>query len=131
MQSLSTAQTVALLYALALLLAGLLLLTGTLSQPDVSWRRVVGHTALSVIAPLPPLALLWLGRKLAKIDAAERVLAGGVILSIAVPFVVGVFVLLSSEPLAALFLLYTPIIQLVIGLLTLAMVSGTKHSPQP
>jgi hypothetical protein len=122
MPSLSTAQTVALCYALLLLLAGLVLLTGTLSQPDVSWRRIVGHTGLAVIAPLPPLALLWLGRKLAKTDAAERTLAGGVIVSVAVPIVIGLFVLLSAEPLAALSFLYTPVVQLVVGLLTLAMV---------
>lgn len=131
MPSLSTAQTAALSYALFLLLAGLMLLTGTLSQDDVSWRRIVGHSAIAFIAPLPPLALLWLGRKLAKSNAAERTLAGGIILSVAVPFVIGFFVVLSSEPLAALSLLYTPIVQLVIGLLTLVMVSGTKNAPPP
>lgn len=122
MASLNTAQTAAITYAIALLLAGLLLLTGTLSQPDVSWHRIAGHTFIAAIAPLPPLATLWLGRKLAKSDASKRCLAGGVILAVAVPVIIGLFVLISSEPLAILFLFYTPAVQLVTGLLTLAMV---------
>jgi hypothetical protein len=130
MPSLSTAQTAALSYALLVLLVCLMMLIGTISQPDVSWRRVVGHTSIAVIAPLPPLITLWLGRKLARNESAERTLASGVILSVAVPFILGLFVLLSSEPLAMLFMLYTPAVQLVIGLVTLVMAWGVGRSRQ-
>jgi hypothetical protein len=128
MASLNTAKTAALSYALLVLLVGLQLLTGTLSQGDASWQRIVGHTGIAIIAPLPPLATLWLGRKFARGETAERTLASGVLMTVAVPVIIGLLVLASSEPLAMLFMFYTPAIQLVIGLLTLAMVWGAGRT---
>jgi hypothetical protein len=128
MASLKTAYTAAFSYALLVLLAGLLLLAGTLSQGEASWRRVAGHSAIAFIAPLPPLATLWLGRKVASSQTTERSLAGGVIVSVLVPIIIGVPAMLSTEPLAMLSLLYTFPIQVAIGLFTLLIVWGAGRS---
>ncbi len=128
MASLKTAHATAFSYALLVLLAGLLILAGTLSQGDASWRRIVGHSALAFMAPLPPLAILWLGRKQAVTETAERSLAGGVIVTVLVPIVIGVLALLSSEPLAMLSFLYTFPIQVALGVLTLLIVWGKGRS---
>ena len=130
MANLNTARSVAIMYAVAVLCAGLLLLTSTLSQQP-SWNRIAGHAGIALIAPLPPLITLWLGRKLSRSEAAKLTLAAGVLASVAVPAILGLFVLLSSEPLAMLFMFYTPVVQLVVGIATLVMVAARSPAARP
>jgi hypothetical protein len=122
MASLSTAKTAATNYAIAALLIVMLMLTNTLSSGDVSWQRIVGHTGIAILAPLPPLVTLWLGQKLAKTEAAESTLAAGVLLTVILPAIMLVVLLLSAEPLALIGMLFAPLVQAAIGVLTLLAV---------
>ena len=122
MPSLSTAKTAATYYAIAALLIMLLMLTNTISSGDASWQRIVGHTGIAVLAPLPPLVTLWLGEKLANTESAASTLTAGVLLSVVLPAVMLVVLLLSAELLALIGMFFAPLAQAGVGLLTLAAV---------
>jgi hypothetical protein len=125
--STGAARIVAILYTALLMGAGLILLAGTLSDPDVSWRRVAGHSLLALVAPLPPLLTLWLGRRFAVSPRADWILGTGILVMVACPLILLLMAASSAEPLAMLTLLYAPPLQVLIGAITIGLAAWARR----
>lgn len=109
-----SARTAAFFYALIVLLLGAMLVLSLLDEQPVPWRKVVGNSAVSLVAALIPFGGWWLGQRVSKTDRARRIVSWSVVLACAVPLVLPLLAMMSAEPLAMLSLLYAPPIQAVV-----------------
>lgn len=98
---------VAALVNVAFVLATLYYVTRVFNFTPLSQLPNTDTFAFSATA-VPPVLAAWIGARLARSDAAGRLLAGGLIAALAVYVVAFVAMFLSDEPLAPLGLIVVP-----------------------